>query len=138
MHTNAKIRYRASNMILNVHSDASYLSAPKAQNGAGDYFFLGSILGDSEWIFINGKIHITCTILNLVAALATEVELGALFLNAQEAKVILYLRNSDTRNRLHSYTKDNGQKKWKCSFSGYLMAKSKNYSISTTNLIKRN
>ncbi len=75
-------------MILNVHSDASYLSAPKAQSCAGGYFFLGSIPRDTEPIFINGTIHITCTILNLVAALATEAELGALFLNAQEAKVI--------------------------------------------------
>ena len=31
---------------------------------------------------------ITCSILKLVAALAAEAELGALFLNAQEAKVI--------------------------------------------------
>ncbi len=29
-HLDAKIRYRASDMILNIHSDASYLSAPKA------------------------------------------------------------------------------------------------------------
>jgi hypothetical protein len=34
-HPDAKIRYRASDMILNVHSDASYLSAPKAQSRAG-------------------------------------------------------------------------------------------------------
>jgi hypothetical protein len=39
----AKIRYRASDMILNVHSDASYLSAPKVRSLAGGYFFLGSI-----------------------------------------------------------------------------------------------
>jgi hypothetical protein len=75
-------------MILNVHSDASYLSAPKAQSCAGGYFFLGSIPQDSEPIIINGTIHITCTILKLVAASAAEAELGALFLNAQEAKVI--------------------------------------------------
>ena len=37
---------------------------------------------------LNGAIHVTCTILKLVAASASEVELGALFLNAQEAKVI--------------------------------------------------
>ncbi len=88
MHPNTKIRYSASNMILNVHSDASYLSAPKAHNCAGGYFFLGSILQASEPIIINGAIHITCTILKLVAASAAEAELGALFLNAQEAKVI--------------------------------------------------
>jgi hypothetical protein len=42
-HPNAKIRYRASDMILNVHSDASYLIAPKAHSRAGEYIFLGSI-----------------------------------------------------------------------------------------------
>ena len=31
-HPDAKIRYRASDMILNVHSDASCLSAPKAKS----------------------------------------------------------------------------------------------------------
>jgi hypothetical protein len=87
IHPDAEIRYRASDMILNVHSDASYLSAPKASR-AGGYFFLGSIPRDAEPIIINGAIHITCTILKLVAASAAKAELGALFLNAQEAKVI--------------------------------------------------
>ncbi len=87
-HPDAKIRYRASNMVLNVHSNASYLSAPKAQRRAGGYFFLGSIPRDSDPIIINGAIHITCTILKLVAASAAEAKLGALFLNAQEAKVL--------------------------------------------------
>jgi hypothetical protein len=35
MHPDAIIRYCASDMILNVHSDASYLSAPKARSRAG-------------------------------------------------------------------------------------------------------
>jgi hypothetical protein len=38
-HLDAIIRYHASEMILNVHSDASYLSAPKAHSQAGGYFF---------------------------------------------------------------------------------------------------
>jgi hypothetical protein len=72
-HPNANIRYRAStDMILNVHCDASYLSAPKARSPAGGYFFLGSISQDTEPIFINGTIYITCTILKLVTALTTE------------------------------------------------------------------
>ena len=87
-HPDAKIRYRASDMVLNVHSDASYLSAPNARSRAGGYFFLGSIPQDNTPIIINGAIHITCTILKLVAASAAEAELGALFLNAQEAKVL--------------------------------------------------
>jgi hypothetical protein len=83
-----KIRYRVSDMILNIHSDASYLSAPKTQSHAGSYFFCGSIPQDTEPIFVNGAIHITCTILKLVAALAAEAELGSLSVNAQKAKVI--------------------------------------------------
>jgi hypothetical protein len=75
-------------MVLNVHSDASYLSAPKAQSRAGGYFFLGSIPVDGDPIKLNSAIHITCTILKLIAASAAEAELGALFLNAQEAKVL--------------------------------------------------
>ncbi len=36
---------------------------------------------------LNGAIHVSCTILKLVAASAAEAKLGALFLNAQKAKV---------------------------------------------------
>jgi hypothetical protein len=74
-------------MILNVHSDASYLTAPKARSRAGGYFFLGSIPQDGNSIKLNGAIHITCTILKLVAASAAKAKLGALFLNALKAKV---------------------------------------------------
>ena len=70
-------------MILNVYSDASYLSAPKARSRAGGYFFLGSLPCDEDPIKLNGAIHVTCTILKLVAASAAEAKLGALFLNAQ-------------------------------------------------------
>jgi hypothetical protein len=79
---NAKRQYCASGMILNVHSDASYLSAPHAQSHAGGYSFLGSTPCDGSLIQINGTVHITCTILKLVAASVAKVELGALFLNA--------------------------------------------------------
>jgi hypothetical protein len=44
----AVIRYRASDMILNVHSDVSYLSTPKARSQAGGYFFLGSLPCDGD------------------------------------------------------------------------------------------
>jgi hypothetical protein len=83
-HPDAIIRYRASDMILHVHSDALYLSAPKAHSRAGDYFFLGSLSRDGDPIKLNGAIHVTCTILKLIAASAAEAELGALFLNAKK------------------------------------------------------
>ena len=86
-HPDAIIRYHASAIILNVHSDASYLSAPKARSRAGGCFFLGSLPRDGDPIKLNGAIHVTCTILKLVAASAAEAKMGALVLNAQEAKV---------------------------------------------------
>ena len=39
-HLDAILTYRASNMVLNVHSDASYLSEPKARSRAGGHYFL--------------------------------------------------------------------------------------------------
>jgi hypothetical protein len=87
-HPGAKIQYCTSNMVLNVHSNALYLSAPHVQSRAGGYFFLGSTPRDGSPIHINGTAHLTCTILKLVAASVAKAELGTLFLNAQEAKVI--------------------------------------------------
>ena len=56
----AKIRFRASDMVLNVNSDASYLSAAKGRSRAGGYFFLGSLPTDGKPIQLNGNIMITC------------------------------------------------------------------------------
>jgi hypothetical protein len=39
-HPNAKLRYHASDMILNIHSDTGYLNEPKARSRAGGNFFM--------------------------------------------------------------------------------------------------
>ena len=75
-------------MLLNVHSDASYLSAAKGRSRAGFYFFLGSLPTGGKLIQLNGNIMITCKILKLVASSAAEAELGALFVNTKEAKIL--------------------------------------------------
>jgi hypothetical protein len=41
-HPNATIRYHASDMILHIHSDASYLSVSIARSRLGVLFFLGN------------------------------------------------------------------------------------------------
>ena len=82
-HPDAVIRFRASDMNLNVHLDASYLSAGRGRSRAGGYVFLGSLPRDDTPIFLNGNIAITCAILKLVSASAAEAELGALLLNTQ-------------------------------------------------------
>ena len=87
-HPNSIIRFYASDMVLNVHSDASYLTAPKARSRAGGHFFLGSLPKDNTPMKLNGPIHSLCSVLKFVASSAAEAELGALFLNAREAKVM--------------------------------------------------
>jgi len=39
----AVLSYHASDMVLAVHSDASYLSKPEARSRAGGHFFLSSV-----------------------------------------------------------------------------------------------
>ena len=87
-HQDAVICFYASDMVLNVHSDASYLTATRGRSRAGGYFFLGSIPTNNRPIKLNGNVAVTCAILKLVAASAAEAELGALFLNAQEARIL--------------------------------------------------
>jgi hypothetical protein len=41
-HPETKIRYHASDMILHIHSDASYLSENEAKSRAGGFFYMGS------------------------------------------------------------------------------------------------
>ena len=75
-------------MILQVYLDASYLTAPKERSRAGGHFFLGSIPIDNKPIYLNGPIHSLSSILKHVASSAAEAELGELFLNAREAKIM--------------------------------------------------
>ncbi len=87
-HEHATIRYVASDMILNVHSDASYLSEPRARSRIGALFFLGSNPKPRNPIKLNGSIHTVATICKFVVASAAEAELGALFSSCQEATIL--------------------------------------------------
>ena len=53
-----------------------------------DIFFLGWLPVDGEPIRLNGSIFDLCLILKHVAASAAEAELGALFYNVKETKII--------------------------------------------------
>jgi hypothetical protein len=75
-------------MILQVHSDASYINEPEARSTAGGHYFLGHLPRDHYPIRLNGAIYSLCTILKHVAASAAEAELGALFRNTQESKIL--------------------------------------------------
>ncbi len=88
-HPDATIRFRASDMILNIHSNASYLSEANAQSRACAHFFMGWALTDGDPIELNGALFILCTILSFVVASAAKAELGALFLNCKEGIIFL-------------------------------------------------
>jgi hypothetical protein len=80
----AKVRYHASDMIMNIQSDASYLSEIKARSSACGHFFMGWMPKNGEPIKLNGAFYVNTTILRFVVASAAEAELGALFHNCQD------------------------------------------------------
>ena len=78
---NATTIYRASDMVLRVDSDAAYLVAPEARSRAGGYHYLS----DKAGTVFNGPVLVLAKVIKNVMASAAEAELGALFMNAQEA-----------------------------------------------------
>jgi hypothetical protein len=74
-------------MVLNIHSDALYLTEPNSRSRACGHFFMGSLPDDSKPIKLNGAFHTLCAILQFVVASAAEAELGALFLHCQEGMI---------------------------------------------------
>ncbi len=80
----AKVRYHSSDMVMNIHLDASYLSKTKARSRACGNFFMGWMPKNGEPIILNGAFYDNTTILRFVVASAAEAELGALFHNCQD------------------------------------------------------
>ncbi|KAL7544208.1 hypothetical protein ACHAWF_007592 [Thalassiosira exigua] len=81
----AVITYNASGMVLATHSDASYLSEPKARSRAGGHFFLSN---NADLPANNGAILNIAHIIKHVMASATKAELAALYIMAREAVYI--------------------------------------------------
>jgi hypothetical protein len=89
----AVLQYHTSDMVLHVHSNASYQSESQSRSRAGGFFFL--ISADPGHVAtpdpshppppINGTVHVPCTILKVVVSSAAEAELGALLHNGKEA-----------------------------------------------------
>ena len=78
----AVLTYNASNMKLAAHSDASYLSDPKARSRAGGHFFLSN---DVTVPHNNGAILNIAHISKHVMTSATEAELAVLYITTREA-----------------------------------------------------
>ncbi len=68
IYSDATINFWASDMILNVHSDALYLSESEARSRTcGHFFFMGCSPNDGNHIWLNGAFYTVCTILCLLS-----------------------------------------------------------------------
>ena len=84
------ITYRASNMILAAHSDASFLSEPQSRSRAGAHIFLSE---DDPIPRNNGPILTIAQLIKFVMASAAEAELSAMYIAARD---MVPLRNTLT------------------------------------------
>jgi hypothetical protein len=80
-HPDATIRYHASDMILHIHIDVSYLSVSNARSCLRGLFFLGN--KSSEKDTLNGSILNVASVIKNVVASTAKSEVGACFHNAQ-------------------------------------------------------
>eukprot|EP00804_Cyclotella_cryptica_P024290 CCRYP_012554-RA/>CCRYP_012554-RA protein AED:0.40 eAED:0.41 QI:0/0/0/1/0/0/2/0/498 len=137
-HPDAMITYRASNMILAVHSDTSYLSETKARSRAGGHFFPSE---DDPSPRNNGAILTLAQIIKPVMSSAAEAELGALYINARrQYHNDTFSMNWDIHNLQLPYklttpqplewsptsSNPNAPKQWTCVFIGSVVEKIKN------------
>jgi hypothetical protein len=76
-HPDVTIRYRASDMILHNHSDASYLSVSNTRSRLGGLFFLGNKSPEQDTL--NGSILNVASVIKNVVASTAESEVGACF-----------------------------------------------------------
>jgi hypothetical protein len=75
----------ASDMILQVHSDTSYLSESKARSCAGGLFYMGS--GDIGNDTLNRTVLASTSIMKPILSSASEAEISLLFDNCKKATI---------------------------------------------------
>jgi hypothetical protein len=87
-HSEASIRYCASEMALQIHSDASYLYVSKGRSRAGGHIYLGAKSASTQQIINNGAVLTVSGIIKHVMSSATKAEVADLFINAKEGEII--------------------------------------------------
>ena len=85
-HSEATVQFHTSDMILNIPLDASYLSKANAHSRACGHFFMGWKSNPTQPIKY-GAFFTLCAILRITVESAAEAELGALFLNCEQATI---------------------------------------------------
>jgi hypothetical protein len=82
-HPDATLRFHASDMILHIHSDASYLLVSTTRSRLGGLIYLGYNPPNEEKL--NGSILNVASVIKNVVASAAESEVGTCFQNSQTA-----------------------------------------------------
>jgi hypothetical protein len=84
---NATTRYKASDMILKIDSDASYLTETNARSRSGGHFYMGN-KADKPEVRNNGAILNQTGIMRNVMSSAAEAEICAQFSNEKEGTIL--------------------------------------------------
>ena len=79
LHPNHVTVFKPSDVMLRVHSDASYLNRPKSGSTAGGFHYLGT----SDPTFYNGPVFCHCTRVPVCCAAVSEAEYAGAFCNGQ-------------------------------------------------------
>ncbi len=118
-------------MVLAVHSNASYLSKPKALGRMGRHMFMA---GRDDIPTNNGTILNISQIIRTVMSSAMEAELGALFINAKTAVSMCHMLeelghpqpptpmqtdNKTANDLLTNKIMPKDSRQWACVFTGY-------------------
>ena len=91
------LQLRASKLVLRIYSDASYLSVRGDRSRAIGFFYLSNPSPAPDFNNtdtttdlppVNSAVHVLCVILENAVALATKTEVGAVFVNYQDAIII--------------------------------------------------
>jgi hypothetical protein len=91
-HPNAVTRFHASDMVLHVESDASYLSEAKAKSRYAGYHYLSIDPKGTNVLYppLNAPVLVSANIIKETVASAAEAELAGLFHNGQDALPLIH------------------------------------------------
>jgi hypothetical protein len=90
---NATIQYAASDMVLHIHPDVSYLLEPKSPSRIGGHFFLNSATNSTNHIH-NGPILAISTVYKNVLSSIMESSVAGTFVNAKEGVNVRNILNT--------------------------------------------
>ena len=94
-HPDANICFSASDMILYIASDGSYLSETKLRSRVGEIFYFSSKLPKHNQApdlnhHFNAPIHMVAKTLKVITSSAMETEVADTFYNAKESDIFCY------------------------------------------------